>query len=316
MIIIYASKPFISHLIIECFKENNLFKDKKIICIHSLYFLNISHKFPNNIKFSDIPTKFNPEFKFNNIEKWRPLVFNNYELSNNNFDFSMINNIEKIIFCGDPCPFDSFYFSVFLNHFNIDKYKVSSSDKIFSLDKPSLKKYFSEEKNFFNTFSSEIEYGKIKDYFNFQFNIHSLVLFGKLLKTLNKDNQKYFISKYMIQFLYFIENLNPKTTGQLFSIMEKWKGTGKYNEREILGSSTSKLQIIENLLNLEFISNENDKIIITKEGLNFLKKLPKDCKDFDLPFRLHHWCLLPFDDAKSKIDYYIYHYFRKIKNHL
>lgn len=319
MIIIYASKLAISRYLIESFKTHGIYKNEKIVFLHSLYFTNIKHHFPHNLNFSNLPQSFHPEFKFNSIEYWKPLVFDNYELIQEDINFSILDTAEKIIFCGDPSYFDVYYFSLFVEKFKIAEDKIFTPDRIMNLNSIDIGSYFKNEHPFFVYFSHEINYGKIRDYFNYQFNLHSLAIFGAILKRFDIDNQKHFISKYMLQLLYYFHSNKNLflTEGQTIHAMHKWTGTGKYPSHSSikLGSSASCCSIIDNLLNIGFLS-KNNKLYLTSQGEEFLQFLPKDSKDLDLPFRLDQWALMDFELAKQKIDYYIYHYFRKLKNKL
>ena len=124
----------------------------------------------------------------------------------------------------------------------------------------------------------------------------------------------------MLQLLYYVRNQQQKninySCGKLIPEMIKWKGTGKYNFNTSIGNAASFSAILENLILLKLLIVNDKNVYITDKGIAFLEYLPKDCMDYDLPFRIELWSQLPFEDSKIKIDNYLTQYYKKIKNKL
>lgn len=251
-------------------------------------------------------------------------------------DISMndIVKSEKIIYASEPSYEFTYLFSIFIDQLFNKKVQNNHVDALVltSLIRKDVDTAVENMSNFYTMFEETINYGRVVKYFDYNFNYNSFALLGKFFKNTQKrfnnenihSDENVFFSKYMVQLLYFINKemlagIEPKTESVLINNMHHWKGTGKYSIRADLGSSVSRVTILENLKNLNLICTEkssstNKRIYLSDQGKHFLNILPKDCQDQDLPFRIKLWAEKPFEQSKFPIDTYLNNYFKKIKN--
>lgn len=325
MIVIYTDKPMISRKIAPFFSEK--YQNEIIVYIHSMYFMNVYFDYSNNIKWKDFPIISNPQFKISSIEKWRAVTYENEKLIPIEVSFQDIKNCQKLIYAGDYCSSNIYLFSEFLSYLFGDLTQQENIDFLClkSLSDNSIVEAIENSKSFHDVSTSIFNEGRIRKYFDYNFNLNSFALFGKSYQCVMKEfhninTHNTFISKNMLQLLYFVKNEQNNSIiykeGQLISKMYNWKGTGKYQFKSSIGNEASRISIIQNLIDLELIEVNNQYIFISLKGKKFLEFLPKDCMDYDLPFRINLWSKLPFDEAKNKIDNYLSTYYKKIKNKL
>lgn len=162
--------------------------------------------------------------------------------------------------------------------------------------------------------------GKVKRYFDYNFNTNSLVIFGKLYRELTGSKKSVFISKYMLQaFLYFVEQGSIKHFKAAL-ILQQWKGTGKYSPNDSahthgMGTPASRGSMLKNLTDLGLLKQDEHQLQLSELGTQFASALHKDCCDPDLPFRLDAWMCMPFEEAKTRIDSYLMRLFGKQKRY-
>ena len=329
MIIVYTSKPHLARILAPFLAT--IFSNKKIVFIHSMYFTNVTMNYHKNIHWKQFPYIQNPEFKINTVDKWRANTLIDTTLSQIEITMDDISNCEKIIYMGEPSYHDVYSFSIFFEHI----FKISVENKnidaiaLYSLAPSDVQKAWNDKANFYDMFKEHINYGKVVRYFDYNFNFNSFALFGKTYSYIDKilptnDFGNIFFSKYMIQLLYFVKNKESNCIhykeGYLIKEMSRWKGTGKYNDRVKLGGKASFCSIIKNLIDLKLLEIRNiegtNYIYITDKGTQFLTYLPKDCMDFDLPFRIKFWAEESFEISKIKMDIYLHNYYKKVKNKL
>lgn len=329
VIVIYTDKPMISRKIARFVSKK--YQNELIVYIHSMYFMNVYFNYTNNLKWKDFPLLSEPQFKISTIEKWKPSVYKNDLLEPIDITFEDIKKCEKIIYAGDPNSSEIHLFSEFIKLLfpkGIQEVNIDALN-LYSLSENEILKTIKNSKPFNKFFANDVKEGKLKKYFDYNFNLNSFALLGKAYYQVDNEIDKgeqynnfgfLFISKYMLQTLYFIRNEQQEsrtyTEGELFSEIYNWKGTGKYQIRASLGNEASRSSILKNLLDLKLLSIQAGKVTITLKGVKFLHNLPKDCQDYDLPFRLEHWSKLPWEEGKLKIDNYLFSFFKKVKNKL
>lgn len=340
MILIYSSKPYIGRTVIEELGSQikETYPNHKIVVINQLSFRNLKFQYPKKLKWSDYPYIEEPQYKFNetNWNDWRP-----QELTEENTCISTqitpeeIQSVETIIYADDPFNTNCHNFDLFLKHFFKDKVVDIPALILLSLDCATILKSWKERKNFYEIFSQSIKVSEIKRYFNYNYNINSMGIFGYMLKDLGIDTNIHNISKYSLQLLYELRNINNqviasngqmrnKTHGRLISLMNQWVGTGKYKREHSyesrLGSETSSLAIIEGLVDMGLAKmtkyGNNSEVQITSLGELFLSKLHKDCLDKDLPFRYELWQNEDLEIIKPKIKEYLKKFFGRQKRKL
>lgn len=329
MIIIYTDKPMISRRIARFVSKK--YQNELIVYIHSMYFMNVYFNYTNNLKWKDFPLLSEPQFKISPIEKWRPSILDKGNLIPIDITFEDIRKCEKIIYAGNPDSSDAHLFIEFIKLLfpkGVQEVNIDALN-LYSLSENEILKTIENPKPFNQVFANEVKEGKLKKYFDYNFNLNSFALLGKAYYQVDNEidkREKYnnfgvlFISKYMLQTLYFIRNEQQQsrtyTEGELFSEFYDWNGTGKYQIRASLGNEASRSSIFKNLLDLKLLSIQGGKVTITLKGVKFLNNLPKDCQDYDLPFRLKQWSELHWEEGKLKIDNYLFSFFKKVKNKL
>jgi hypothetical protein len=111
---------------------------------------------------------------------------------------------ENIIFAGEPDSKGVYDFSLFCKHIlkkPIEQYEYPAI-KLYALDQPSIIQAINEMTDFNGIFKPLVEYGSIKKYFDYLYNINSLGIFGSVLHHMKIDNNQHFMSKYMLLLLF------------------------------------------------------------------------------------------------------------------
>lgn len=328
MIIVFTDKPILGKHIYSSLQ--NQYPQETLVFIHSLYFTNVRFNYPSQLKWADYPYVGNPVYRLSPWSDWRACT---YELIDNKLEaipFSINTELVKntpIIFASDPCAHSVYTFQVFLDYIFGKKDIVATHIKalsLWALDQKSVEESINKNNYFHPDFNELNNAGKVKSYFDYLYNTNSFAIFGAVLKDLGIDNNQYFMSKYMLQLLYEINNLSKNenfvgiSEGNMHQLMSHWRGTGKY-DRKIndaqLGGCASRSYIIENLMKMGLLKKANirKRLKVSDLGILFLSKLHKDCMDLDLPFRIQEWYNLPFEEVKPKIDKYIKTFFGKQK---
>ena len=324
-------------------------KNDKIILSQSIAGYTFNYQ---DIKFSEAPyTKENPKYKFRKLENSLfstasfnykkeiidcPMlieIYNKREILNKEEYIKLVinylKNFNEIIFA---CDWDisghrgfhlkfSNYFKLGENWLNILTnlgIKITAV-KISCFNHESLKKDFNNRVEYKN--NENIEYFKDsyikKDYFEYNYNLNSLLFFNEILKNLN-SNLDILLTKNYISTLFLINN-NEKNEHEILSEMREMA----------IGSFTSKSKIISKLFENKLIENDkNNHLILTDLSEKFIKFLHKKINDPYLNIRLYINNLesshydeklialnqnLSVDDFKFKYEKYLYDVFSKQK---
>jgi hypothetical protein len=171
-------------------------------------------------------------------------------------------------------------------------------------------------------FEDFAEKASVKRYFEYNYNINSIVLFGEVLnKVLNVKTTNY-LSKYIVQALHFINKAELTRFSEVgfFRKLDKVK----YKENIIkVGSPASIGSIIDFIIRLPIwdidtitTKNSNTRLIYTKNE-NFYKLmdiLVKHTFDPYLQNRINKWCNMEDKlEAKRLIDTYLIQMFDRQK---
>ena len=330
-------------------EETSVFKDLKIqneINFHYAHSIVpfYSYKYPNNIKYKELPYIGDLSYKLN--IKTKEDNTTPFALSYQNLSKDFFLSYDTIIFAVNPdtngcygayLELQEVFGDGFENHFeniyNLNTYSVMNDFLSNELEKILTNKKYKEEQ--LNYFYKLVKQGKIKRHFDYNYQINCNVFVKEVYKELffndYKDNQefedsytKFGFTKYMLltMFAFYSKVQNAIfSLEELLKFMTRYIGTGKYkNKYEYeyiqIGSITSQGQIIENLISLKIINKENIGYAFNSKLENFIKLLNKKVYDPDLPYRIENWCELEFEDAKFKINNYIQEIFvkQKIKN--
>lgn len=154
-----------------------------------------------------------------------------------------------------------------------------------------------------------IQQGRVRRYFDYQFTLNSLAVFGAWL-----GQGGGWVSKYQLQLLYALRNQEPTTLASWWTRMHQWRGTGKYCQDEYsplvsLGSTMSIGTIFEQVIDHGWVHKKGDgnsaTLSISHKGITLLDQLHPRCEDSDLPYRLQHWALMGLEKSRAPIDRYI-----------
>ncbi|MNP43763.1 hypothetical protein D3C76_1376030 [compost metagenome] len=151
--------------------------------------------------------------------------------------------------------------------------------------------------------------GEAKRFFDFNYNVNALLLFGECLRQVGVSTDRYGMSKYSLQLLYALRGQPPLKESRVLSLMHQWRGTGRYPPTP-LGSAASSADILSGLVDAGLMLEENNHISLSPRGTAFLELLHPDCADPDLPARLEAW-QRDWPSAKEKMNRYLRTFFGK-----
>lgn len=151
--------------------------------------------------------------------------------------------------------------------------------------------------------------GWAKRYFDYNFNVNSLALFGECLRKVGIDTSDFGMSKYGLQLLYWLRGQEPISEGCILNSMDQWSGTGRYHPHG-LGSSASRASIMTQLRRAGLSAYQDRLTTITDRGNEFLNLLHPDCEDPDLSARLAAW-QADWPNSKDKMSRYLRTFFGK-----
>ena len=328
MILVFSEKPAIMRCIAPLLISH--YPSEQLVFINSLYIGNISSRYPHNLKWSEYPLSVQPQLKTRPWSYWHCKTNNaKGELIDMELTTTLLESAREFLFAGDPSGFPALSFDMLVNrHFSNKKIKLSAI-RLYALDQKTVHEALSEKSDFYENMKDLLNYGKIRNYFTYNFNLNSFSILGVALSKIGIKEG--FLSKYMLQLLYLLAkkpSLQNEVEGKVIHAMSHWKGTGKYikkcedvnffRDHAQLGSMTSRITIIENLLKMQLLTRnlKASNLLLTDKAYALMDLLPKDCEDSDLPFRLHLWSQMDFPEAQVKMDIYLKTYFGKIKRKL
>ncbi|MBB4861190.1 hypothetical protein HNP46_000001 [Pseudomonas nitritireducens] len=176
-------------------------------------------------------------------------------------------------------------------------------------------------------YERQISPGKIKRFFDYNFDINSSAVLGKLYQSVCGRHPQHNMSKYMLQALYWLQEQEWVETEDVDQRLQQWPGTGRHAPSEFwmlhgLGSVLSRRRMMTQLFEVGLVEIRRENPIvehsllgytISEKGSAYLGRLHKDCRDPDLPYRLEAWMGLPEEEAKAKISSYLRRFFGQQK---
>lgn len=157
-------------------------------------------------------------------------------------------------------------------------------------------------------FRARREEARAKRYFDYNFNVNALTLFGNAQREAGAAGRQQTVSKYGLQLLYHLKERPGHTASSLLQDMEHWSGTGRYDPCG-LGSLLSRPAILNGLQRAGFMSSTG-VLSLTPVGATFLSLLHPDCRDPDLPMRIRRW-VAEWPASKPKMERYLRTFFGK-----
>jgi hypothetical protein len=337
MKVVITEKHMVSKALCQAYEENN--SDERITFICTYGITSFKYVYPKNMKWSDYPALQTPKYTpttnspFIRIDPNQftyGLEYNGREKTVKTVRLTLdecrhlISTAKEIVFA---CDFDIrgvASFEQFINEFSPNRRgEAFEAHFLFNYQMTELRRKIASPDNTSHpAYQKLLNASMVKRYFEFNFDINSVAIFGKTYAAVNGNSIDQYISKYQLQLLFWLRNNNGISWAKLISFMAtKWKGTGKYNPDDydmwhanILGSASSHADIISCLIEKRLIERSIHEVIsITNLGISFLDAVHKDCEDSDLPFRINLWTKEPFEEAKIKIDRYLNRFFSKQK---
>jgi hypothetical protein len=221
---------------------------------------------------------------------------------------------DLIVFANDPDHSGIGAFEVIMHDvFGDDRAMNCPALMLSSCDKIGLDRTFANMLPFGEMFAQTIQYGRIKRYFDFNWNMNALAVMGEAMRRSGVPADAPPLSKYALQLLYELRHEASCAENEILQRMYRWVGTGRYQYpkgdwRPTLGGMASRHQIIENLTEAGLLVRTELKgvarLSVSARGHSLLELLHRDCEDRDLPFRVHAWCK-EGEAAKPAIDRYI-----------
>ena len=292
-IVLVMEKPNIAREIAPLLA--NRWPDQRIFIIFTLHQGLFEFQYPRGLSFSSLPYAKDPRWKQCNppahgFSHFAELCAGKVTRINVEPD-TLLNDSNEIWFACDPDYIGVIAYNLILSKVVSPEFAAVERPALMltSLDGESVQKALdnpsSTESPFFKAC---LNAGEAKRFFDFNFNINSMVIFGECLRRVGVKTDYFYMSKYGLQLLYALKDANPLPEFKLQAMMAKWIGTGHYPPSE-LGSPMSRQDIIKGLINADLLKVENEEISITRKGISFLGELHPDCLDLDIPARIGHW---------------------------
>lgn len=289
------------------------------IFLHTLSLGAARFKYPRGLAWHEYPFVSEPRYALNPEHAWLPVrVLEDGKVE----PAPDVNPLEElktsnVIFGGDPDHTGAMAFRTILQCVRGDEGNDFPALNLVAFDDRSLERSFATMGNFVDMFDTQIRYGETKRYVDWNWNVNALAILGRALIEAGVQTKAPFISKFALQFLYYIEDHPAQTERGLVEAMTKWNGSGKYAVSRSFGSVMSRAAIVEQLYQLDLIERDSStgQVVISKAGQRFLSILHKDCRDPDLPTRLSGWCEAGLGLSKDAIDRYIRTFFGKQMRH-
>ena len=325
-VLIVAEKPSVSRALAPIVRQNWPLAD--ITFVHAVPYGNFKYAYPRGLKMSEYPTLSEPRNKLSAWDDWScpPVVLaNDGDLKPTTMRLELFKEADIILFACDPGHTGAVSFDVLMREVFGDNRALQCPALILnSLVETDVDLAFRRMSPFKVTLMGSLEYGRMKRYFDWNWNVNGLALIGEAQRRAGVSSSAEPVSKYALQVLYVLRSAGPMTEGSAVGLMARWPGTGRYAEKDFkwfrgIGSAASRGQILENLLQaglLELVPGPTQKLFqLSSLGAAFLDLLHPDCEDPDLPFRLHAWCLQGIA-AKPAVDRYLNTFFGKQKRFL
>ncbi|PSL90761.1 hypothetical protein [Pseudomonas sp. R9.37] len=289
---------------------------QRVLAVYTLYLGLYEFRYPRGLTFSDLPYTGNPAWKERTFNYAHPALV--VELSSGEVcktalePAQVIASATTIWYGCDPDASGANAYQVLLTQCLGAEAAAVERPAMFltGLDKTSIQKALdastTTEDPLFQTW---LKKGEAKRFFDFNYNVNALALFGASLRNVGVDTANYGLSKYSLQLLYFLNSCSQHHEWRLFNLMDRWPGTGRYGPSS-LGSVASRAFIVEGLISARLVERAEGLVCISNRGREFLGQLHPDCQDQDLPARLAEW-QIEWPASRKKIERYLRTFFGK-----
>lgn len=325
-IVILSEKPHATRIIAPHVSAQ--WPHHRIVALHTMYIGAYRFALPRGLRWHDYPCI----FELDNVEpntqwaNWRPMLIESGQCQSIDLDpHEELRAADEIVYACDPDHTGMVAAYITLQGvLGADKAApMRHAINLRSLNAEAIRLAVQNPEVYPN--QQLLSYGLTKRYFETNFAANSLAIFGKTLQKAGIDQNKHFMSKYMLQTLFYVAKSKvPLSEGALINAMaNKWTGTGRYKREGnavAVGSAASQASIITNLIETGLLETTEDAkrptLCVSELGQRFLSLVHPDCEDADLPFRLDAWCEAGLEASKPAIDRYLKTFFGKQKRYI
>lgn len=256
--------------------------------------------------------------------KLRPRVFGtNGKTSVFDGDFDHLLSQADLIVCAtDPDPQGARNFLDLMDYYQV---KTPLSEvawlKLSRLDEQSFDAEFERDRRADDPdLFQAASIGRAKQYFDYQWILNSLPVFGATLREAGVDGDKSFLSKFTLQTLLMLDREDHQqwTEGDIFKKMQEnpYSMKGSRIGTPISASEITTWLIASDVLEVtDTTKGEHPHYRISDTGRRLLDLLHKDCFDPDLANRIEAWGQ-SWPESREKVDRYIKTFFGKQKRFL
>ena len=289
---------------------------RKVLAVYTFYLGLYEFRYPRGLSHSDFPYVGEPSWKVRDFgwpEAGFTLEFINGEIVHTRLDpIKVVKSADEVWFACDPDHSGANGFDVLLSQ--------CLGEEEAAKERPALVFRSLVEEDVIRTLdipttTADPRYrewsnkGHAKRFFDYNFNVNSLALFGDCLRKVGVDTSDFGMSKYALQLLYWLCGQEPLSEGRICWSMDKWTGTGRYTPFGI-GSPASRAPIITQLRSAGLTAYQDKLTVITDRGNDFLDQLHPDCEDADLSARLATW-QADWPNSKAPMTRYLRTFFGK-----
>lgn len=289
---------------------------QRVFAIYTLYLGLYEFRYPRGLTFADLPYTRDPTWKARKFDVTPPALvveLVNGEVHKTALDPAQILATAETIWFGcDPDASGANAYQVLLTQCLGAESAAQERPALFlhMLDTTSAERALDMPTSTADPlFRAWLNRGEAKRFFDFNYNVNALALFGACLRTVGVDTEGYGLSKYGLQLLYALKGASPLTEAQVFRMMDEWPGTGRYGLSG-LGSPASRAPILIGLIDAGLLERSVKLISLSARGHDFLGLLHPDCQDLDLPARIAEW-QSQWPESRGKIERYLRTFFGK-----
>lgn len=279
-------------------------------------------KYPRGLTFAALPFVGDPEWKA--LEWARPVYYaeRGQTFASASSPADVLAQASEVIFACSSDPTGAHAFHVLLTQ-TLGEQAAQASHRLLPLMSLSqsaiVEAFYAERTTDDPAFQALLRRAEAKRFFEYNFNVNSLMLFGKVLRAVGVEAPHFIMSKYVLQVLYWFERERrhgPFSFEQAMMHMENWSGWRPLAPkpfRGVVGSPASRYQMLANLLDAGLLlCDEKGLLNISERGSNFILNIHTGCQDMDLPWRLHAW-EEEWPESRPKIERYLRTFFGRQK---
>lgn len=284
----------------------------KVYAITTLYIGLYEFHYPRGLNMADFPFVGEPAWKKRPLKSSPVFSVEGGEARQCDLEpADILRGASSILFAADPDPSGAVAFHILLSECLGPESACASRPalRLYALDDHSIGEAVeSAGTTDDDWFQSLRNAGIARRFFDFNYNINAMALFGNALRQVGGVSRDYLVSKYSLQLLYALRDQPPIDSERaLIRMMHEWPGTGRYARRD-LGSPASQPAIIEGLRSAGLVHEAG----LSAAGQAFLDLLHPDCRDPDLPARITRW-EQAWPSSRTAVERYLRTFFGKQK---